>query len=447
MLGHGRTAATTVACWLAVALAAGAGAEAAAASRWPGAVVTYRNFTAHPNQVRRAVALWNRAVTRPWLVPARGGRAQIRIFPSSAGGDGAGRAYGYYPPDGRVFMGTAWKRTRDFSDNPNTPGPVNLVVHELGHALGLDHGPGCRIMNGDILIDRDHAPCLGAGRRLPQLWTLCGPQLADARIVAARYGGRVRRRARFGACPPPRYPAPPAPAGRLAAPVGPVWLASTRFGRSTTVKVRVANAGRWTWGQSTRGAFGDESDDVWLRMVEPAAYQDCGFLPSFPGRYPRRPAYLRSTPPETVRPGATGSFDVDLCPPRGTDPIRALRFQLEATGPGGTRVGPAFTVTVRRDDPPAAAFDLAPAADLLPPGTTVQFTDRSTDDRGVVRREWSFGDPDSGAADSSAAANPAHTFAAAGFYGVTLTVTDTAGNTSSTTRSVTVGTPDPPPEP
>ena len=79
--------------------------------------------------------------------PARGGRAQIRIFPSSAGGDGAGRAYGYYPPDGRVFMGTAWKRTRDFSDNPNTPGPVNLVVHELGQLhpgqLQETDRPGC----------------------------------------------------------------------------------------------------------------------------------------------------------------------------------------------------------------------------------------------------------------------------------------------------------------
>lgn len=430
-----------------LAAAAAAGAAPAGASRWPGAVVTYRNFTAHPNQVRRAVALWNRAVTRPRLVPAGSGRAQIRIFPRLAGAEGAGRAYAYYPPDGRVFMGTEWGRTRSFSDNPNTPGPVNLVVHELGHALGLDHAPGCRIMNGDILIDRSHQPCLSLGRRLPSLWTLCGPQLADARLVAARYGGRVRPRFRFGACPPPRYPAPPAPAGRLVAPDGTVWLASTRLGRSATVKVRVANAGRWTWGQSTRGAFGDESDDVWLRMVGPATYQDCGFLPTRPGKYPRRPAYLRATPPETVRPGAAGSFDIDLCPPRGTDPVRTLRFQLESVGPGGTRIGTAFTVTVRRDEPPAAAFDLAPAADLLPPGTTVQFTDRSTDDRGIVRREWSFGDPDSGAADSSAEVNPAHSFAAAGSYGITLTVTDSAGNARSTTRSVIVGAPEPPPAP
>ncbi len=64
---------------------------------------------------------------------------------------------------------------------------------------------------------------------------------------------------------------------------------------------------------------------------------------------------------------------------------------------------------------------------------TASFTDTSTDDGTIVSRSWDFGD-----GSSSTAANPSHTYAAAGTYSVKLTVTDNEGKTGTTTRSVTV---------
>lgn len=67
-------------------------------------------------------------------------------------------------------------------------------------------------------------------------------------------------------------------------------------------------------------------------------------------------------------------------------------------------------------------------------GLTVSFTDSSTDTGGTITsRAWTFGD-----GSSSTATSPSHTYAAAGTYSVTLTVTDSTGATSSKTQSVTV---------
>ena len=65
---------------------------------------------------------------------------------------------------------------------------------------------------------------------------------------------------------------------------------------------------------------------------------------------------------------------------------------------------------------------------------TVTFTDASTDDRGVVSYSWNFGDN----SQSSSAKNPSHYYAQTGDYIVTLTVTDTKGQTGSTSNLVTV---------
>lgn len=68
-------------------------------------------------------------------------------------------------------------------------------------------------------------------------------------------------------------------------------------------------------------------------------------------------------------------------------------------------------------------------------GLTATFTDSSTDSGGTISSHaWTFGD-----GGTSTATNPSHTYAAAGTYNVTETVTDSAsGKTASKTSSVAV---------
>ncbi|MFI9114334.1 lamin tail domain-containing protein [Streptomyces venezuelae] len=78
-----------------------------------------------------------------------------------------------------------------------------------------------------------------------------------------------------------------------------------------------------------------------------------------------------------------------------------------------------------------------PTASYTPSCTALSctFTDGSTDSDGtVVSRSWNFGD-----GRTSTATNPTVTYASAGTYVVSLTVTDNGGATHTTTRNVTVG--------
>jgi hypothetical protein len=87
--------------------------------------------------------------------------------------------------------------------------------------------------------------------------------------------------------------------------------------------------------------------------------------------------------------------------------------------------------------PPTASF--ATGAGSAP--GSILFTDTSVPGAGsapILARQWDFGDPASGAADSSTEAAPTHQFSQPGVYTVTLTVTDANGLTASTAVQVQV---------
>nr|MDJ0807338.1 PKD domain-containing protein [Gammaproteobacteria bacterium] len=89
------------------------------------------------------------------------------------------------------------------------------------------------------------------------------------------------------------------------------------------------------------------------------------------------------------------------------------------------------------NQPPVADFTFT-CTDL-----SCNFTDASTDNDGtVVGFAWDFGD-----GGTSTLQNPGHTYAAAGTYSVTLTVTDDLGATGAVTKSVSVTAPAPAPGP
>ncbi len=106
------------------------------------------------------------------------------------------------------------------------------------------------------------------------------------------------------------------------------------------------------------------------------------------------------------------------------------RVTLTVTDNGGLSHTRVAEVTVG-NAAPVANFDVAVN------NLTASFTDRSTDSDGnIASRSWNFGD-----GTNSNQTSPSKTYAAAGTYNVTLTVTDNNGASHNTTRAVTVTAP------
>jgi xanthomonalisin len=111
--------------------------------------------------------------------------------------------------------------------------------------------------------------------------------------------------------------------------------------------------------------------------------------------------------------GSTAAAGYDLASGRGSI---ILSTALANIGGGTT------------NQPPTANFSFTTS------GLVATFTDSSTDSDGTIAsRSWNFGD-----SSTSTATNPSHTYAAAGTYTVTETVTDNGGATGTTSKSVTV---------
>ncbi len=102
----------------------------------------------------------------------------------------------------------------------------------------------------------------------------------------------------------------------------------------------------------------------------------------------------------------------------------------DAAGKPGTPNAVKLTVTAGGNIAPVANFS------VVTNGLTASFTDSSTDSDGTIAsRAWTFGD-----GGTASTANPQRTYATAGTYTVTLTVTDNAGATNQTSKTVTVST-------
>lgn len=87
---------------------------------------------------------------------------------------------------------------------------------------------------------------------------------------------------------------------------------------------------------------------------------------------------------------------------------------------------------------PCADFDYE-ETDTEGEPNKVAFTDKSTDADGtIVGWSWDFGEPESGAHNTSTEQNPVHQYSKNGVYTVTLTVTDDSGGTDTVTKVIQV---------
>jgi hypothetical protein len=131
-----------------------------------------------------------------------------------------------------------------------------------------------------------------------------------------------------------------------------------------------------------------------------------------------------------------GNHQVELrgvapnCSVAGPNPVTATVI------PGGTVPVPFAITCTTQNTPPQPSMDI-PECD----GLSCSFRSTSTDDGAIASTQWNFGDPNSGASNTTSGIDVEHDFSSAGTYTVTLTVTDNQGLTGTTTQSVTVTEP------
>ncbi|KAF5432758.1 CASH domain-containing protein [Candidatus Methanophagaceae archaeon] len=95
-----------------------------------------------------------------------------------------------------------------------------------------------------------------------------------------------------------------------------------------------------------------------------------------------------------------------------------------------------WNVTSKENQPPVANFTYLPANPVMAQSITFNASNSTDPDGNITNYEWGFGD--SGNTTNTTEQNIIHTYASAGTFTVTLTVTDDDGATNATSRAITV---------
>ena len=117
----------------------------------------------------------------------------------------------------------------------------------------------------------------------------------------------------------------------------------------------------------------------------------------------------------------------------GTFPVSITTYSANTDGCGNEQI---IDFELQISNPPIAGFTEVHNGCV---GSLVQFTDQTSSTKPTYRWWWNFGDPASGASNSSVLQNPSHTFSGPGTYNVRFASITTPGCLSDTfTRQVIV---------
>jgi PKD repeat protein len=376
---------------------------------WPGGLIRYYN--ADPgmrSEVAAATKAWNSSGAHVHFIAVSQSRAQVLIvgWPKHARSDpeaGFG-TLGWVPPGsrtldpwGHLVRGShVWLRPVDVANGLNSAEMTLAATHELGHVLGLGHSQRCATMDAEFV---------GLCKQAPHTWQIiCRPlQPDDVAGAIALYGGRPHNLGPQRYCP--YFPAPGPPTALTASVLG-----SGGYGPADSVRLS------WRAPEGVRLNYSPTGNSVAYDEVF-GALGHCAT------------AMANQFAQDNEKPGAINRTIVQPSTPgRWCFTVRIFD--------GYQRAGGQATIWVNVPGPaPVASFD--DTQDEFN-GLLFHFQDQSTVSGGGVRYAWNFGDPASGATNTSAQANPSHPFSAPGSYQVKETVTDALGQTNSTTQTVDV---------
>jgi len=360
-------------------------------AKWGKRTLTYGNTSKYGSEVNEAARIWNRSGVRFRWKPARPSRADVPIR-TRRNLFAAGLATSSIS-NGRFTSGKIDLRHDLGAGFPTRAHKraiaIGVIVHEMGHVMGLDHDNGrCAVMN---------VPLLGRCGQPQEPWRFrCRALEADDVRGAVRlYGGRVRK------LPAPHCDlvAPPAAPTDLAVAVGVQGEANVSW-RTPAGAQRVRILRRRD--TCPTGLTDEEATLVDEVAAKPGTVQTSVDYPQEPGRY----CYLVGAIARFERPGRV-----------------ATRFHDHPSSAPSA--------------PPVASFTYFEDDGSNP--YSIQFENNSADDGAIVAFHWDFGD-----GTTSDEIEPQHVYAAGGSYEVTLAVTDDQGNTDTFTVTVEVSDPQPP---